>query len=113
MFRIFQIDSPRERYLIVEGNLSSLWSLELRQAWMEARKDLGGRRIVIDVSEVTNITPEGEELLLELACSGVKLLGCAQYFETWASELRSYTEQEWPSCGAPFDRPTWSEEGIR
>ena len=78
MLKISLINSGRQRRLIVEGKLTAPWAAELRNAYQEARADLRGRELVIEMKHVTTISQEGENVILELInegfrfrCSGV------------------------------------------
>jgi anti-anti-sigma regulatory factor len=55
-----------ERRLILEGKLLAPWVTELRTACEKARGDLQNRELVIDLKNVTAISSEGENVLLEL-----------------------------------------------
>lgn len=72
MFRISITDSPRKRTLLVEGKLIPPWTAELERAWRDANQELVGRKLAIDLSEVTTIGPEGEEALFDLMRAGAK-----------------------------------------
>jgi hypothetical protein len=72
MFKISIIDTPCKRTLLVEGKLISPWTSELARASKEASQDLEGRKLAIDLSNVTVISPEGENTLLELIRDGAK-----------------------------------------
>ena len=72
MLKISVIDGPRQRRLILEGKLIAPWTAELKTAWDRARADLDGRDFVVDVKQLTAISQEGENALLELMNDGVK-----------------------------------------
>lgn len=72
MLKISLIDSARHRRLIVEGKLIAPWAAELRSACAEARVDLGGRELVIEMKHLTAISEEGENVILELINEGNK-----------------------------------------
>jgi hypothetical protein len=72
MLKISVIDGRRQRRLIVEGKLIAPWADELRIACDRARADLDGRSFVVDAKQLTAISEEGENLLLELMNGGVK-----------------------------------------
>jgi anti-anti-sigma regulatory factor len=70
--KISLIDSPRQRRLVVEGKLIAPWAAELRNSCQEARADLRGRELVIDMKHVTTISQEGENVILELINRGIR-----------------------------------------
>ncbi len=72
MFKISIIDTPCKRTLLVEGKLVPPWNAELQRVSREASQDLDGRKLAIDLSNVTVISPEGENTLFELMRDGAK-----------------------------------------
>jgi hypothetical protein len=71
MFRISIADTPSRRTLLVEGTLIGVWVAELGTTWRNASQDLGARKLVIDLTDVTVISPEGEDALFDLMEKGV------------------------------------------
>ena len=72
MFKISISDTPCKRILLVEGTLVPPWTAELRKVWRDAGQDLEGRKLVIDLANVTVIGQEGENTLFELMTNGAK-----------------------------------------
>ena len=72
MFKISIIDSRSLRKLVVEGRLSEPWVGELRTTWRNASRDLGGRKLVIDLNSLTVISREGEDAIFDLMKQGAK-----------------------------------------
>jgi hypothetical protein len=72
MFKISTIDTPSQRTLVVEGTLIGSWVAELRSTWRSASQELGGRKLVIDLSNLTVISLEGEDAILDLMKEGAK-----------------------------------------
>lgn len=71
MFKISVIENRNQRKLTLEGKLVAPWTTELRTACEKARADLRERELVIDIKQLTAISQEGENLLLELLKGGV------------------------------------------
>ena len=72
MLKISTVDSARQRRVTVEGKLIVPWTAELRNACQEARADLRGRELVIEMKHVTTISREGENVILELINGGIR-----------------------------------------
>ena len=72
MLKISLVDNARQRRVIVEGKLIAPWTAELRNACQEARADLRGRELVIEMKHITTISQEGENVILELMNGGIK-----------------------------------------
>jgi len=75
MLRISVIDSRIERRLVLEGKLIAPWVTELRTAWKAANGDIEERTLVVDLENVTGMSQEGENALLELMSEGAKFRG--------------------------------------
>jgi hypothetical protein len=71
MFKISIVDTPSRRTLLVEGTLIGAWVDELGTTWRNASQDLRGRKLVIDLTNVTVINREGEDALFDLMKKGV------------------------------------------
>jgi len=72
MFKISTIDTPSQRTLVVEGTLIGSWVGELRTTWRTASQELEGRKLVIDLGNLTVISLEGEDAILDLMKQGAK-----------------------------------------
>lgn len=72
MLRISTIDTRFQRRLILEGKLVEPWLGELRDVCRTASQTLEGRKLVIDLTDVTVISCEAESTLSELMQQGAK-----------------------------------------
>jgi anti-anti-sigma regulatory factor len=72
MLKISILDTPSHRRLVVEGKLIDPWAAELRSAWREAAANLNDHELVIDVKDLTAISEDGENVLLELMKEGAR-----------------------------------------
>lgn len=79
MFKISTIDTRTKRRLLVEGMLTEPWVSELRITWKNAKRDLNGRKLVIDLSTITVISREGEDAIFELMEEGAKFSCCGVF----------------------------------
>jgi len=72
MLKISIVDTQGSRRLVLEGKLLRPWTEEVGRAWRNAGEHLDGRKLVVDLANVTLIGPEGEHMLLELIRAGAK-----------------------------------------
>ena len=74
MLKITVVEHTRQRRLIVEGRLIAPWAAELTSACRTARGDLRDRKLIVDLRNLTAISPEGEEILVQLMRENVKFI---------------------------------------
>jgi anti-anti-sigma regulatory factor len=79
MLKISIIDVRNQRRLVLEGKLAAPWTEELKTAYLKATAELQGRELVVDLINLTTISQQGENLLLELMEQGVRLRGCGVF----------------------------------
>jgi len=72
MFKISIVETPGQRRLVLEGRLVSPWTAEVERAWRSAGDELQGRKLVIDLRNVTVISADGENTLYELMKDGAR-----------------------------------------
>jgi hypothetical protein len=89
MLKISILEGRNERRLIVEGKLVAPWSAELKTACDKARVDLGGRELVVDVRNLSVISQEGENVLLDLINQGVRFRCCGVFTKQVLKQLAS------------------------
>jgi len=90
MLKITVVEGSRRRRLIVEGKLIAPWTAELASAYQSARTDLQDRDLIVDLRSLTDISPEGEAVLLELMREKAKLL-CGVYMKEVVRQLARKT----------------------
>ena len=73
MLKITAVENERRRTLVLEGKLVEPWLGELEQSWAEAQRSPRGKRVMVDLKDVTAISPRGEDLLLAMIRSGATL----------------------------------------
>jgi anti-anti-sigma regulatory factor len=76
MFRLSTLETNGQRRLVLEGKLVSPWTLEVESAWRHAQEHLEGRKLIVDLTNVTLIGSDGENTLLNLMREGAKFTGC-------------------------------------
>jgi len=72
MLKISVINSRTQRRMVIEGTLVEPWLADLRTAWRAAKADLLGRKLVVDLKNVTRIGEDGESALSELVHEGAR-----------------------------------------
>jgi endonuclease III-like uncharacterized protein len=86
MLKITIIEDQRRRLVIVEGKLIAPWTAELTSAYQTARTDLHDRELIVDLRSLTAISPEGEDVLLQLSREKVKFI-CGVYTKEVLKQL--------------------------
>ena len=71
MLKISVVEAPKQRRLVVEGALIAAWAAELRSVCRRSQGD--GRELIVELRDLTAINDEGEMVLLELMCDGIKI----------------------------------------
>ena len=80
MMKISVVESQSRLRLVIEGKLVAPWTAELQRTWNSARSELRGRALVIDLRNVTHISQEGENALLDLMTEGGARFTCKGVF---------------------------------
>jgi hypothetical protein len=82
-------DSTR---ITLEGRLAGPWIGELERCWRESAESAAGRPLIVDLTGVTFVEPEGKALLSQMYQAGADLLasGCC---------MRSIVEDAKTRCG--------------
>ena len=93
MLKISILDTPSQRRLTLEGRLIAPWAAELRTAWMAAQVDLNDRELVIDLKNLTAISEDGENALLELLREGIKFCSSGVFTKHVLKQLARSTSQ--------------------
>lgn len=74
MLRITFQEDAEGTTVKLEGKLSGPWVKELEQCWAEHPLQ-GSKQVIVDLSDVTYIDPEGKKLLARMTGEGVYLQG--------------------------------------
>ncbi len=73
MLKINTENSPEGSKLKLEGRLAGPWVDELERCWYATTRDTEGKRIAVDLKEVTFIDAEGKKLLAWMYRQGAEL----------------------------------------
>ena len=71
MLKILIVDEKDQRRLVLGGQLIAPWAAELKSSCERARADLNGRGLILDIRNLSLISQEGENTLIELMKEGV------------------------------------------
>jgi len=96
MFKISIADTPSRRTLLVEGTLIGPWVAELGTTWRNASQELGGRKLMIDLTNVTVISHEGENAIFDLMNKGANFSCGGVLIKHVLKELARKKQQESP-----------------
>ena len=72
MFKISIVENRSQRRLMLEGRLIRPWTTEVENAWKTAGEHLEGRKLIVDLTNVTHIGADGEFTLFQLMRDGAK-----------------------------------------
>jgi hypothetical protein len=88
MLKLSVIDSRAERRLVLEGKLVAPWVAELRTTWKAVNGEIEGRQLVVELKDVSVVSQEGENALLEMMNAGAKFRCCGVVTKHVIQELR-------------------------
>ena len=75
IFKITNVDGPKQFRIVVEGRLVAPWTTELRPACEKAWAELHGRELVVELKHLIAISQEAENILVDLMNRGVTVCG--------------------------------------
>ena len=102
MLRITIIDDASEQRWILQGRLVAPWIADLETTW-KMRSPSEMRRVVVDLSDITQIDKRGEKMLRTMRTAGAELLACGVYVrhivECINARCRDAMKAQRPSTG--------------
>jgi hypothetical protein len=72
MLKISVVEGPRRCRLVLEGMLIEPWTAEVISEYTKAKRHLDGRELVIDITNLSAVSPAGESALLLLLDDNAK-----------------------------------------
>ena len=87
MLKITLHDHPGQLRFRLEGKLSGAWVSELRQCWRTAASTTQSRAVVLDLSEVDFVCPDGQALLAEMHRQGVQFKAVTPLIRALVAEI--------------------------
>jgi hypothetical protein len=76
MFKISVVETHNQRRVVLEGKFAPPWTSDVESVLRNAAGGLEGRKLVIDLCNVTLISQEGKDVLSKLMSDGAKF-SCA------------------------------------
>jgi hypothetical protein len=93
MLKITTTNSPEEQRWSLQGQLVGQWAAELRSAWRGAQVEGDTRKCIVELTEVTSIDRNGEEVLSEIMSHGGEFVASDVYTKHLLQNLRSEWER--------------------
>ena len=93
MLKITVFDTKSQRLLVVEGQLITPWASEALAAVKRAMEDLQQRELLVDVNNVTLVSAQGEDVLLQLLEKGVRFRCSGVYVKHVLGKLTRQVRQ--------------------
>ena len=89
MFRITVEEGPTEEKWILQGQLTGDFASELRTTWQSSQTRACDRVRVVDLSDVTVIDKNGQEVLLTMIRQGARCVATGVYTSNLLEDLKS------------------------
>jgi hypothetical protein len=86
-------NSPEEQRWSLQGQLVGQWAAELRSTWRKAQVEGDSRKCIVELTEVTSIDRNGEEVLSEIMSHGGEFVASDVYTKHLLQNLRSALER--------------------
>jgi hypothetical protein len=86
-------NSPEGQRWSLQGQLVGQFAAELRSAWRKAQAEEDARTCIVELTEVTSIDRNGEEVLSEIMSHGVEFVASDVYIKHLLQNLRSELER--------------------
>jgi hypothetical protein len=86
-------NSPEGQRWSLQGQLVGQFAAELRSAWRKAQAEEDARTCIVELTEVTSIDRNGEEVLSEIMSHGVEFVASDVYTKHLLQNLRSELER--------------------
>ena len=94
MLRITVVENPEGEKWILQGQLTGEFATELSTTWRSSLDRSRNRLRIVDLSEVTSIDRNGEEILRNMIRQGARCLATGIYTKHLLEELQTRTKTE-------------------
>ena len=92
MFRITVVEGPTEDKWILQGQLTGEFASELSANWQSSQCECSDRPRVVDLTDVTAIDKNGEEVLLKMIQQRATFVATGLYTRHLLNELKARIE---------------------
>ena len=89
MLRITTADTPRVLTMRLEGRFEGEWVMLAVRCWRNLVARSNGKRLCVDLTDVTFISPEGKTLLAEMHKHGAQFLAEGLMNKAIVAEIQS------------------------
>jgi hypothetical protein len=93
VLKITMTNAAEEQRWSLQGQLVGQFAAELRSTWRKAHVEADTRKCVVELTEVTSIDRNGEEVLSEIMSHGGEFIASDVYTKHLLQNLRSELEQ--------------------
>src|ERR1700753_2083915 len=94
MLRITVVDNPEGEKWILQGQLTGEFGSEFSTTWRSSLDRSTDRLRIVDLSEVTSIDRNGEEILRRMIHQGARCVATGIYTKHLLEELQARTKRE-------------------
>jgi hypothetical protein len=94
MLRITVVENPEGEKWILQGQLTGEFASELSTTWRSSLDRSTARPRLVDLSEVTSIDRNGEEILRQMIHQGARCVATGIYTRHLLEELQVRTKRE-------------------
>jgi hypothetical protein len=92
MLRITVVENPEGEKWILQGQLTGEFASELSTTWRSSLDRSSDRLRIVDLSEVTSIDRNGEEILRRMIHQGARCVATGIYTRHLLEELQARTQ---------------------
>ena len=96
MLKITTHTSDDATRITLEGRLVGPWIEELERCWREAEQTAAGRRLIVDLTGVTFVEPEGKALLTRIYQAGAELIASGCCMRSIVEDAKTRVKQAAP-----------------
>ncbi|MCI0623289.1 MAG: hypothetical protein L0387_16795 [Acidobacteria bacterium] len=89
MLRITTHNERQSTRLVIEGRLAGSCVEELRKCWQNAILSQLPQSIRVDLTDMTGMSPQGKEMLVQMQRQGARLTGTGVMTEGFIEEIRN------------------------